>query len=99
MESLEKQMDSIEKKPMRRGRFLKQIGVTLVAATGAGYLAESAHATDVIYSCCVSGCASCDPGVYAYTCTPQNTNLCDAFCWGCDRNHGLNCWTLTQPGC
>jgi hypothetical protein len=91
-------MESLEK-PIKRKKFLKHLTTTLVAAAGAGYFAESALATDVIYSCCPSSCASCSPGVFAYTCTPTNTNLCDTICWGCDPNHGINCWTLTQPGC
>ena len=94
------QTDTLEK-PVHRKKFLKQVGTTLVAAVGAGYLVDSAQADNVEYSCCVQSCVptGCPSGVYAYWCTPTNTQLCDAFCWGCDPNHGINCWTLIQPGC
>jgi hypothetical protein len=92
-------MEETLEKPVHRKKFLKQLAATAVAAVGAGVIVDSAQATDVIYQCCTSSCASCNPGVYAYFCTPQNTNLCDSICWGCDPNHGINCWTLTQPGC
>ena len=93
-------MEETLEKPIHRRKFLKQMATTVAAAVGAGIIVETARADNVEYNCCVSSCQTgCPQNVFAYFCTPTSTQLCDSFCWGCDPNHGINCWTLTQPAC
>lgn len=61
-----------------RGRFLRQIGLTLAAAVGAGALASNAYAT---LNCCPArpenNCPTCPQGNKFYcVCTGISENYC-----------------------
>lgn len=70
-----------------RKRFLRQLGVTLIAAVGAGALAEAAFANPG--QCCpdCSRCGTCAGGTGCY---------CYCDCTGISSSY---CWNLDNPGC
>lgn len=60
-----------------RGRFIRQIGLTLAAAVGAGALAPNAYA---VLNCCRQNCMTCTdpnfPNSYFCTCTGIGSDYC-----------------------
>jgi hypothetical protein len=65
-----------------RKRFLRQIGVTMLAAVGAGALARSAFATN---NCCAnSSCGVCQTsqgnGLYCFCSCPGGGSYCSSIC-------------------
>lgn len=62
-----------------RGRFIRQVGLTLAAAVGAGALASNAYAT---LNCCQQNCRSdCPGGTAAHwcVCTGISQDYCGCF--------------------
>jgi hypothetical protein len=66
-----------------RSRFLRQLGVTLAAAVGAGALAARANAFPG--DCCINcGCGSCDGGCYCFCdCSGIGQSYCLQHSSGC----------------
>jgi hypothetical protein len=70
-----------------RGRFLRQLGVTLTFALGAGGLASAARAQHAAGHCCEITPGTCpDPG------GPQS-------CSGTDKLYHCNCTGISQDYC
>jgi hypothetical protein len=94
MEEQEREAPQEEPRPTSRRRFLRSVGVTLLAAVGAGALAKSAFAIegqccrDCSCGTCMDGCyCTCDcgsAGTYCYTgsggCILSSSTPCGHLC-------------------
>lgn len=80
-------------KPTTRRRFIRQLGMTLAAAVGAGVLAKSAFAVEG--DCCRDcGCGSCAGGCYCRCDCGAGGTYCYTVIAGCIQSGDSACGHL-----